>query len=186
MPSELLHGRYRRYKEDTSVFTTWLHCAAEACGYKAWTSSQLDDNPTHITPNHVSETPSHLFQGRVHSPAESSSQSQKPAITAVKHKVSISELLRQAETVVNHTTKGLILPEVILNALKRAIAARQSSADWYARAGIQNESDKRHLHFIDTLRTILDLLSRNFSTEEPCRKGARPSKKQQRHIVQLR
>lgn len=35
MLPEILAGSYNRYKEDTTVFTTWLSKAAIACGYQA-------------------------------------------------------------------------------------------------------------------------------------------------------
>lgn len=34
MLPEVLEGSYRRYKEDTNVFMTWLSQTAKACGYK--------------------------------------------------------------------------------------------------------------------------------------------------------
>lgn len=40
MPPEILAGSYRRYKEDTDVFITWLSTTAKACGYKSETSSR--------------------------------------------------------------------------------------------------------------------------------------------------
>lgn len=34
MLPEILSSSYKRYEEDTSVFTTWLSNAAQRCGYK--------------------------------------------------------------------------------------------------------------------------------------------------------
>ena len=35
MLPESLTGSYKRYKEDTKFFVTWLHKKAISCGYKA-------------------------------------------------------------------------------------------------------------------------------------------------------
>src|SRR5438045_9074802 len=40
MLPDLLASSYRRYKEDTNVFTTWLYQAAQACGWKPSTKPQ--------------------------------------------------------------------------------------------------------------------------------------------------
>jgi hypothetical protein len=40
MLPEVLSSSYLHYKEDTSVFTTWLSNAAQRCGYKAKAEEQ--------------------------------------------------------------------------------------------------------------------------------------------------
>lgn len=52
MLPDVLASSYRRYKEDTNVFTTWLSHAAQACGWKPATKPQVTpvELPTINTP----------------------------------------------------------------------------------------------------------------------------------------
>jgi hypothetical protein len=43
MAAQFFPSSYKQYKDDTSVFTTWLGKAAEACGYKAKTKTRLGE-----------------------------------------------------------------------------------------------------------------------------------------------
>ena len=54
MLPETLMGSYKRYKEDTKSFVTWLHNKAISCGYKAPTSRcvtvEYEDESGHAPP----------------------------------------------------------------------------------------------------------------------------------------
>ncbi|KAK5692860.1 hypothetical protein LTR97_010336 [Elasticomyces elasticus] len=76
-----------------------------------------------------------------------------------KYKISVSELLNQAEAVASWTKKTIRLPEDVQHVLQRAITARQRCTAWFKQTGLQNEySNEGHEHFVDILKRALDLL----------------------------
>jgi hypothetical protein len=59
MTPEVLAGSYRRYKDDTAVFTTWLSNRVKACGFTPATKPQTSSK------ENVSEAPKALkLKGR--------------------------------------------------------------------------------------------------------------------------
>lgn len=64
MLPEILTGSYKRYKEDTNVFATWLSTTAKACGYKSEPSSQLP------VQKDAPKTPSSRLKGKARKEAQ--------------------------------------------------------------------------------------------------------------------
>ncbi|TGO20504.1 hypothetical protein BPAE_0289g00010 [Botrytis paeoniae] len=67
-----LAGRYRRYKEDTNVFATWLLNTAETCGY----NPGYDDE----TPKPRLEQPSTRLKGKARKEAKKAVIDSKPVV----------------------------------------------------------------------------------------------------------
>lgn len=191
---EFLAGRYRQYKEDTSIFTTWLHRAAETCGYKHPATGQQTGNAAKPSPDAVINTPSKRLKGKERKLAKLAGENvskqppkvTEPVIKTVKYRVTTSELLRQANAIAESTSKRVIMPDGIRSILNRAISARQRCAEWYARVGMPNRSDQGHIYFIDTMQTILELLSWNVSDTKADKPNSKTSLRQQKNLEQLR
>jgi len=167
-----LSSSYQQYKQDTNVFTTWLHQAARACGYKSATTPPAE-TATKSPAAGVITAPSQRLKGKARKLAKQSGASRpsepvKPVPKATKYKVTTQELLQQVEVVVKSTKKNVGLPGGIQSVLQRAISARQRCAIWYAQSGGDVASNKGHQKFIETLQNALNLLkmpSSNVKTE---------------------
>lgn len=165
MLPEILSSSYKRYKEDTNVFTTWLTSAAKSCGYSIKANQQ---KAAKLEPQ--SEVPkAPKLKGRERKLAREAaaqagrSTKQAPAekdeTAGARYTISTSELLRQAEAVASWSKRAIRLPPEVQRVLERAIAARQRCADWFQKTKVENEySSLGHLHFIEVLQRALDLL----------------------------
>ena len=103
MPPEILAGSYKRYKEDTNVFTTWLSQAAVACGYQA-KQEKVHEKPQLNMTQAISVTP--RLKGKARKEAKAAAAEIKkptlvdePSPPIVKYNVTTQELLNQAEAV---------------------------------------------------------------------------------------
>lgn len=80
-----------------------------------------------------------------------------------RHKVTCKELEQKASIIargLQDRKKGpLDIPRAVVNAGKRAIAARKKCTNWFLEAGAQDKaSDKGHEHFVDVLEQMLKTL----------------------------
>ncbi|KAI9647766.1 hypothetical protein NHQ30_004154 [Ciborinia camelliae] len=164
-----LAGSYRRYKEDTNVFATWLLSTAERCGYK----SEYSDE----TPQQQSAQPrtSARLKGKARKQAKKTAAASpltfptSPTfLTAKLKRISTKEMLLQAEMVANFKKRPVEMPMDIRNILERAIRARTRCATWFrsAKTDEDKESNRTHEHFIATLEMALTIL-------EPCMEKAK-------------
>jgi hypothetical protein len=139
MLPESLYGRYKRYKEDTTVFATWLFNTAKACGYVAPSS------PVEIEADTLSDGCEHT-----------------------KHVLPTREIRAQATVIAASTRPKIKVPLVIQGVLHRAIVARKRCSVWFREASAAkettnyDEANLKHEHFIKTLERAFDILQPRF------------------------
>ncbi|KAK5674274.1 hypothetical protein LTS10_013012 [Elasticomyces elasticus] len=143
MAPSVYSSSYQRYKEDTSVFTTWLSNAAKSCGYVVKTDE---------TPAAQAAPP----------PAPANGPSKASRLKGKERK-----LAKQAATA-TPGTKSVPSPNQpqkkykisdVQHVLQRAITARQRCTAWFKQTGLQNEySNEGHEHFVNILERALKLL----------------------------
>ncbi|KAI4174144.1 MAG: hypothetical protein LQ343_002479 [Gyalolechia ehrenbergii] len=190
MLPEFLAGSYKRYKQDTALFTTWLAKAAASVGYKPnSTKRSPSDQPVLSKPPVATGSsgvtkPSGRLKGKERKAAkdaadkarkanESIAESQVPS--TVKYTITTGELLRQAEAVTrSHVTSAVKIPASLRGVLERAIRARRRCSEWFQKSKVHNEyADKQHTHFIEILEQSLKIL-------EPCVEAEDTGPKDQR------
>lgn len=187
MLPDFLAGSYKRYKEDTELFTTWVAKAAASSEYKPKATKRHDSEngpskpskpPAPAKSSEVTETLASAtnLSGRlkgkdrkaakgvankIKKPTDELSETQAP--TTVRYTITTKELLRQAEAVTESRVKSRVeMPSSLRSVVQRAIRARQRCSKWFQKSGVQNQhADKQHLHFIEVLEKSLKIL-------EPC------------------
>lgn len=161
MLPEILAGSYKRYKEDTNVFATWLSTTAKVCGYKSEASSQPS------VQNNAPKTPSIRLKGRARKEAQKatanrdgSSQDVKLAdLQVTRYTVKTKDFLEQAKVVTKSVRHRVQVPLNILRVVQRAIHARKRCADWFRKTGAKDEASiEGHDHFINVLENALAIL----------------------------
>jgi len=132
MAPSIYASSYQRYKEDTSVFTTWLSNTAQGCGYKVQANEAATSNGsaklhahTHAPPSAPRLKGKHRKLAKQAANINGSPKTPAPSEELQKkYKVTVAELLRQAEAVAAWTKKTIRLPSDVEMVLKRAITAR--------------------------------------------------------------
>lgn len=149
LPQEL-SDTYRKYKEDTNIFATWLCSNALICGYQL----PVAETPLAAAAASGSNTQAHNKQLAEHS--------------TEKTPLPVKELVAQAK-LISETKKPLVkVPRIIQNILARAIERRKKCSNWFERLGGSNisksleESNIQHQYFINVLEEIQDLLHPHF------------------------
>lgn len=175
MLPEFLAGSYKRYKQDTALFTTWLAKAASSVGYipngtKHRQSQQPE--PLAAEPTQSAEPKGARLKdkarkaakdaaGKAKEPSVDTSESLAPA--TVKYTIISGELLCQAEAVAQSYLKfNVKMPASLRVVVERAVRARKRCSEWFQKSGVQNQyADKQHNYFIGILEQSLKIL-------EPC------------------
>ena len=173
---EFLAGSYKRYKEDTSLFTIWLAQAATACGWKSTRAKrykQPQATNKEVPSAHLLQTnpgnPSSRLKGRERKATKAAAESVKqdvpvqeqssPPVVVAKYAVTTKEILEQPRLVSGSDKQRMPIPDSLRSVVQRAIKARQHCNSWFEKLKLRNEhSDKQHLHFIEVLKLSLDLL----------------------------
>lgn len=167
MLPEILSGSYKRYKEDTNVFATWLSKTAKACGYKPSKPANQDATPPPPSQNTTPATQGSRLKGKARKEAkmatkqsEDFSDNSKPAsVPIMKYTVTTKDLLDQATVVAKSIRPRVQMPSNILRVVQRAIHARQRCADWFRTTGAKGDSSTEgHDHFISVLQKALVIL----------------------------
>ena len=183
MIPDFLAGSYKKYKQDTALFTTWLANAAASCGYKPRaTKRPHSEQPAQVksvnTELPLPSTPK--LKGRERKLARDAAAKAKkvnddipttPQVpSTVKYTITTAELLRQAEAVTqSHARSHVHMPASLRAVVERAIRARQRCSEWFQKSGVHNKySDSQHTYFIEILKQSLSML-------EPCVEEAEPS-----------
>lgn len=184
MIPDFLAGSYKRYKQDTALFTTWLANAAASSGYKPQaTKRPHSEQPAQVkSVNSDSPLPSTpKLKGRERKLArDAAAKAKKPKVdtpkaqlpSTVKYTITTAELLRQAEAVTeSRPTSRVQMPAALRAVVERAIQARQRCSEWFQKSQVHNKyADNQHTHFIEILKQSLKIL-------EPCVEEAEPSAK---------
>ena len=182
MIPDFLAGSYKRYKQDTALFTTWLASAAASCGYKPEATKRPPSEQSSQSKSRTSETslPSTpKLKGRERKLARDAAAKTKKANvdppkpqvpSTVKYTITTAELLRQAEAVTQSRPASRVqMPATLRAVVERAIRARQRCSEWFQKSEVHNKyADNQHTHFIDILKQSLKIL-------EPCVEEADPS-----------
>ena len=164
MLPEVLVGNYSRYKEDTTVFTTWLSKAALACGYQAPKIMCQDKAAAKEKENQGSAG---RLKGKARKEAKDAAGARKgspkdvePPPSVTKYEITTQKLLKQADAIAASKKAGFEIPQSIVRVVQRAIDARKRCAAWFQKTGVHHEdgSTSRHLHFIRVLEKALSAL----------------------------
>ncbi|KAJ5777259.1 hypothetical protein N7520_000505 [Penicillium odoratum] len=134
MLPNFLQSSYRRYKDDTNSFATWLLEAAGKCGYR----------PTTLPSTAAS-----------HNRGKSKSKNNAVNSNPVQYSASLKDLQIFAEIIAK---SSLAVPEPVLIIAKRAIKLRKEVTSWFLGQGNSDNNNKRHSHFISVLEDICDSL----------------------------
>lgn len=180
MLPRVLSGSYRRYKEDTDVFTTWLSEAAKACGYKpvarpqnTTAAASSSSTPAAATKNgapkksvRLKGKERKLAKEAVKQQNSNTAVAQADEVAIVKYTVSTQDILDQATAVANWAKGKMYMPLKVQRVLYRAIQARQRCAAWFEKTDIRSDQSREgHQYFIDVLRKVYGMLkSPNNST----------------------
>lgn len=177
MLPEILAGSYKRYKEDTNVFATWLSTTAKACGYKS------EASPQPPVQKDAPKTPSSRLKGKARKEAQKAaangdgpSQDVKLAdLQVTRYTVKTKDFLDQAKVVTKSVRPRIQMPLNILRVVQRAIHARKRCADWFRKTGAKDEASiEGHDHFINVLENALAILL------PCCLKSVQTSKQEQK------
>ncbi|KAA6408554.1 MAG: hypothetical protein FRX48_07636 [Lasallia pustulata] len=182
MLPHFLAGSYQRYKEDTTVFTTWLSKTAMTCGYKPGDLTQQESVPPKVLSDSSNgRTTSARLKGRARKEAKAAGQtpkapvsnSESPRTPIAKYAVTAKDLLRQAEVVAASVKPRVQMPFGVLRVVERAVDARQRCSAWFQKTGVMQDaaSTERHLHFIDVLQSALGILKPCCETSTPNRQA---------------
>lgn len=166
MLPEFLAGSYKRYKQDTALFTTWLANTAASCGYKPEaTKRQHSEQPASVKPSAATSysgvpKPANTgpplpstgrLKGRERKVAKDAaakakkdngdiSESQSPSPSTVKYAITTAELLRQAEAVTQSRARSRVqMPANLRAVVERAIRARQRCSEWFQKSEVHNK-----------------------------------------------
>lgn len=171
-------GSYKRYKEDTNVFATWLSTTANACGYKSETSPQppVQKNAPKIASSRLKGKARKEAQ-KATANGDGPSQDVKLAdyLPVTKCTVKTKDFLDQANVVAKSVRPRIQMPLNILRVVQRAIHARKRCADWFRKTGAKDEASiEGHDHFINVLEKALAIL------QSCCPKPAKAGKQEQK------
>lgn len=170
-------GSYKRYKEDTNVFATWLSTTANACGYKSETSPQppVQKNAPKIASSRLKGKARKEAQ-KATANGDGPSQDVKLAdyLPVTKCTVKTKDFLDQANVVAKSVRPRIQMPLNILRVVQRAIHARKRCADWFRKTRAKDEASiEGHDHFINVLEKALAIL------QSCCPKSAKAGKQEQ-------
>jgi hypothetical protein len=180
-----LSGSYKRYKEDTNVFATWLSNTARVCGYKQDVAKKPSATQTTINPHSpVVQAPSARLKGKARKEAKTAASASGPTSTtaaspAIKSALGTREIIVQAALIADSKKPPIIVPVVIQGVLRQVIQARKRCTAWFQKAASeykspeQERSNTAHEHFIAVLERACEILGPCF--EHPQSHRAVPS-----------
>jgi hypothetical protein len=161
---------YKRYKEDTNVFATWLSNTARACGYKQ--DSTNSPSVTQTTANQQAakvQATSTRLKGKPRKEAKAAAAAPGPTLTAtpsstIKSALATKEIIVQAAMIADSKKYSATVPIVIQGVLQRAIQARKRCTAWFQtakpgdKATDYEKSNAAHEHFIAVLERATAIL----------------------------
>ncbi|KAG8627469.1 hypothetical protein KVT40_004952 [Elsinoe batatas] len=134
MLPEFLYGAYKRYKNDTDVFASWLlNVTGEGRPLDQANTSQKGSKKDKASGIKTSQTQE-----------------------ARKHKIPLSQFQVLSEKI---AAQGTIVPAKVLKAVRRAISGRRRFSDWFQQnASKQDAKVASHAHFVSILERSLAIL----------------------------
>lgn len=159
MLCDALAGSYRRYKEDTDTFTTWLLQSSKRCGWKPVTRPEAV--PMEACTSAAPKAP--RLKGRerklARNAVKSEMEAEAGATPTVKYTITAKDLLEQAAAVTAWNREKIRMPSDVRRVLERAIRARKRCACWFERSDSHNKlSNAGHQSFIGVLQEVADML----------------------------
>ncbi|KAI1332921.1 hypothetical protein F5Y16DRAFT_130458 [Xylariaceae sp. FL0255] len=189
MLPDSLSSSYRRYKDDTSAFITWLNRAAIACGYSP-KGQKLSDTTqcASVNKNKASTPPSApRLKGKARKLAKEAQGPDRDGLSiddvaTVKYEITTQELAAQVNAV-SQSKSNIRMPRIIKVFLERAIEARERCSDWYEKTEHEQKvyDEGGHRFFIKILRDALSKLGPDDddkSTQEPRKTSTLPASRQ--------
>ena len=170
MIPEVLFSSYQRYKEDTSVFATWLAQAARACGFEVM-SPERNDVEVHL-PSSALEAKASRLKGEARKQAKAAASTDRSlrqkgedeSAPISKYMIKTRELIEQAEAVVASGNNRLQMPDKIVRVARRAIETRQRCSRWFRETESKEiDSTKKHAYFTAVLEQALGILKPCYS-----------------------
>ena len=150
-----MSSSYQAYKKDTAILLQWLSDTAERCGFVSHAPAQKE------TPK-----PSQRLKGKDRKTAREAAGSGHPPKAAAhrgKRKASIKEFLSQAKLVAESRNPRVVVPDSIIKAGLRAVAARRRCGIWFEEHSAHSESsNQEHQFFIELLEEVISILSTNY------------------------
>ncbi|KAL8891099.1 MAG: hypothetical protein Q9192_005784 [Flavoplaca navasiana] len=146
MLPDFLDGSYKRYKQDTALFTTRLAKAASSVGYNPNSTKQRRIQQPELVAAEPQLPQSALpkgprLKGKARKAAKNAAESPKepnvetskpPILPTVKYTITTAELLRQATPVAeSYVNSGVSMPASLRTVVERAVRARQRCSDWF-------------------------------------------------------
>ncbi|RDI78406.1 hypothetical protein Vi05172_g11604 [Venturia inaequalis] len=149
---EQLASSYKRYKQDTNVFITWLSEAAQACGWNppAQLEYLVETPASSSAPSAISSSKKtgRKNHKKVDETRASLGLSGSPTIC----KIPVQEIVRQVEIIAGSGQKSICMPPSVTRILRRAITARKQCAAWFQTTDTSNSlANDSHQYFIDVL-----------------------------------
>ena len=166
MLPEFLTSSYKAYKDDTTIFVTWLYETALKCGFRS-PNSRREQKPTSKTSNRL--------KGKARKQTKGTLSETSPLAAATSYTITIKDLRAQATLVAKTVKPRHKMPAHVLEALKRAITARQRFITWFKKYGDNEHSTNTHQYFINVLESAL-------STLEPCWTASKPATSLDNHV----
>lgn len=162
MDSQLLSDSYKRYKEDTAAFCTWLCEKAATCGYRHKTKSATA--PANNSSDHdVLGTLGERLREKaakkaMKREAKTTNLTESSSTPIVKITTSTRDLLLQAKAVAR---SGIVeVPTAMVQVLERAIQVRKRCVELFQLSTSEDsQSTSRHVHFIRILEEISEILA---------------------------
>lgn len=155
MASEYPAGLFRRYKEDTKTFTTWLSQVATTCGWRP--AEKLE--PSSNSSAEVEKVP--RMKGKSRKLARKAALPLAKS-SPVEYEITTKDLLDQVQLVSRSRKARAKLPNKVHRVLNRAIALRKRCMAWFKDKDQQEEylkSNEGHQYFIKVLEEAASLLS---------------------------
>lgn len=158
MLPDILAGSYKRYKQDTTVFTTWLSQAAIACGYKSLTDRAQNNVPARL-PQALSLAPRLKGKARKEAKAAAVENTKPPAAadpspTVVRYEVTTQELLNQASAVAMGQNAGIKVPGSVVRVVERLPSPLEKDAPLGSKPQVSTVKSNR--------QTAISVLSRSW------------------------
>ena len=146
MLPDVLFGKYRQYKDDTTKIATWLAETAAKCGY----ASPEPEKPKKL-------------KGRARKIARDARQNDGAASSAsdVKHIIKVKDFVKMAEAIARASDVSKSISTGLIKVFKRCIQARSDTIDWYALHDDEDDDDateESHSHFVGVLQKTLQVL----------------------------
>ena len=150
---------YEAYKKDTNILLEWLSQASIQCGC----ISEPRRKNARPDPEQQEEINQHLKGKEKMETPMIGAQPFNKSKSRAEPKFKSRDLLKQVQVVVADTEAGVSVPMSIMNAGKRAVAARKRCAAWFKMRSADPSSDgasnKSHWAFIELLENILQTLA---------------------------